>query len=222
MHHCGSWRIKDQLGVTCYCISLLMCSTYFRHEYVHHQELATIQLNHHIGHIFLGSLCVGDSVRLVWSGTGHADQLCNMDSTPTQPHWISNTHRTKKNTTNVLIQQNSRKFLMMNILISETCWSHKKLNEIASNKILLLLNYINKTLLFLILKNETITLKRCLWNFPLPPTKGSLMHTVNAGLQFTVPISQSFIFKISLCSVLAAPSCQFRPTTFEQTETDVK
>ena len=33
----------------------------------------------------------------------------------------SNTHRTKKNTTNVVIQQNSRKFLMMDILMSETC-----------------------------------------------------------------------------------------------------
>jgi len=27
VHHCDSWRIKDQLDVTCYFISLLMCST---------------------------------------------------------------------------------------------------------------------------------------------------------------------------------------------------
>ena len=27
MHHCSSWRKKDQLAVTCYFISLLMCST---------------------------------------------------------------------------------------------------------------------------------------------------------------------------------------------------
>ena len=33
----------------------------------------------------------------------------------------SNTHRTKSNTTNVVIQQNSRKFLMMDMLMSETC-----------------------------------------------------------------------------------------------------
>jgi len=46
--------------------------------------------------------------------------------------WISNTHRTKNNTTNVIIQQNSRKLLMMDILMSESCWSHKKLNKIAS------------------------------------------------------------------------------------------
>jgi len=46
---------------------------------------------------------------------------CNTDTTPTQPHRISNAHRTKNNTTNVVIQQNSRKLLMMDILMSETC-----------------------------------------------------------------------------------------------------
>ena len=58
LHHCDSWRIKDQLDVTCYFISLLMCSTCFGHYYIHHQELATILLNCHIGRIVLGSnLC---------------------------------------------------------------------------------------------------------------------------------------------------------------------
>ena len=42
-------------------------------------------------------------------------------------------HQTKNNTTNVVIQQNSRKLLMMNILMSETCWAHKKWNKIASD-----------------------------------------------------------------------------------------
>jgi len=27
LHHCDNWRIKDQLGDTCYFISLLVCST---------------------------------------------------------------------------------------------------------------------------------------------------------------------------------------------------
>jgi len=58
---------------------------------------------------------------------------CNTDTTPTQPHRISNTHRTKNNMTNVVIQQNSRKFLMMDILMSETCWAHKKWNKITSD-----------------------------------------------------------------------------------------
>jgi len=54
---------------------------------------------------------------------------CNTDTTPTQPHRNSNTHRTKNNTTNVIIQQNSRKLLTMDILMSETCWAHKMWNK---------------------------------------------------------------------------------------------
>jgi len=42
-------------------------------------------------------------------------------------------HRTKNNTTNVVIQQHSRKLLMMDILMSETYWAHKKWNKIASD-----------------------------------------------------------------------------------------
>ena len=50
-----------------------------------------------------------------------AEAACNTDTTPTQPHRNSNTHRTKYNTTNVAIQQNSRKLLMTDILLSEIC-----------------------------------------------------------------------------------------------------
>ena len=82
MHHRDSWRIKDQLDVTCYFIPLLICSTCF--------------------------------------GQTSCASACNTDTTTTQPHRNSNTHRTKNNTTNVVIQQNSRKLLMIDILISET------------------------------------------------------------------------------------------------------
>ena len=44
-----------------------------------------------------------------------------------------NTKRTKNKTTNLAIQQNSRKLLMLDILMSETCWAHKKWNKIASD-----------------------------------------------------------------------------------------
>jgi len=57
----------------------------------------------------------------------------NTDTTPTQPHRNSNTHRTKNNTTNVVNQQSSRKILMMDILKYETRWAHKKWNKIASD-----------------------------------------------------------------------------------------
>ena len=58
------------------------------------------------------------SLRLFFWITAEA---CNTDTAPTQPHRNSNTHRTKNNTTDVVIQQNSRKLLMMDILMSETC-----------------------------------------------------------------------------------------------------
>ena len=31
VHHCNSWRMKNQLDVTCYFISVIMCSTCFGH-----------------------------------------------------------------------------------------------------------------------------------------------------------------------------------------------
>jgi len=73
----------------------------------------------------------------LWLG-GYCPQIpqaeaCNTDTTPTQPHRNSNTPRTKNNTTNVVTQQNSSKLLMMDILMSETCWAHKKWNKIASD-----------------------------------------------------------------------------------------
>ena len=58
---------------------------------------------------------------------------CNTDTTQTQPHQISNTQRTKNKTTDVVIQQHSRKLLMMATLMSETCWAHEKWNKIASD-----------------------------------------------------------------------------------------
>ena len=96
-----------------------MCSTCFGHLYIHHQELATILLNYHIGRIILGSMCVGGQCG--WVGVVSVLQAEASETSPTQPHRNSNTHRTKNNTTNVVIQQNSRKLLMMDILMSETC-----------------------------------------------------------------------------------------------------
>ena len=64
---------------------------------------------------------------------GWGTSACNTDTTPTQPHRNSNTHRAKNNTTNVVIQQNSRKLLMMDILMSETCWARTKWNKITSD-----------------------------------------------------------------------------------------
>jgi hypothetical protein len=86
------------------------------------RSLRFFLLNYHIGRIVFGSLCVGDSVWLGWSGIRVAGWSTE---SPTQ--------RTKNITINVVIQQHSRKLLMMDILMSETCWAHKKWNKIASD-----------------------------------------------------------------------------------------
>ena len=48
----------------------------------------------------------------------------------------SNTQRTENKTTDVVIHQYSSKLLMMDILMSETCWAHNKWNKIASDNTL--------------------------------------------------------------------------------------
>ena len=45
----------------------------------------------------------------------------------------SNTQRTEKKTTDVVIHQQSRRLLKMGILMSETCWAHNKWNKITSD-----------------------------------------------------------------------------------------
>ena len=67
-------------------------------------------LNYHIGRFVLSSLCVVDLVRLVLRSARVATRAL-----------LSNTKRTENKTTDVVIQQHSRKLLMMDILMSETC-----------------------------------------------------------------------------------------------------
>ena len=95
-------KTKDQLDVTCY--------FYF----------TSYALNMFRTLIYPSSGAYDYSVELPhWSCV--LAEACNTDTTPTQPHRISNTHRTKNKMTNVVIQQNTRKLLMMDILMSETC-----------------------------------------------------------------------------------------------------
>ena len=76
-------------------------------------------LKYHIARLVLNSLCVGN---LVWLGLSRARaSACNTGTTQTQPHHISITQQTENKTTDVVIQQHSRKLLMMDILVSETC-----------------------------------------------------------------------------------------------------
>ena len=58
---------------------------------------------------------------------------CKTNTTQNQLHQFCNTQRKQNKTTDVVIQQHSRLLLMMDILISERCWAHKKWNKIASD-----------------------------------------------------------------------------------------
>ena len=49
------------------------------------------------------------------------------------PELQAEAQRTENKTTDVVIHQHSRKLLMMDILMSETCWAHKTWNKIASD-----------------------------------------------------------------------------------------
>ena len=74
------------------------------------------------------------SLRLFWWTTS----FCRLKPAKRAPPKISrtkssNTQQTENKTTDVVIHQHSRKLLIMDILISETCWAHKKCNKIASD-----------------------------------------------------------------------------------------
>ena len=134
MHHCDSWRIRDQLMslfIKFYFTSSML--NMFRTLIHPTSEACDFSILSPHWSCVLVSMCVGVSVWLVWVVSVLQASACNTDTTPTQPHRNSKTHRTKNNTTNVVIQQNSRKLLMMDILMSETCWAHKKWNKILSD-----------------------------------------------------------------------------------------
>ena len=113
-------------------MSLAILFHFFNAQHVSDINISIIRIlqifYYNIGCVFLVR-CVLE-IRCGWGGVVSVLQACasacNMDTTPTKPHRNSNTHRTKNNTTNVVIQQNSRKLIMMDILMSETCWAHKK------------------------------------------------------------------------------------------------
>jgi len=82
-------------------------------------------MNYHIGRLVLSSLCVD-----IWWCS-----FCRLQPAKRTPPNISrnkssNTQRTENKTTDVVIHQHSRRLLKMDILMSETCWPHNKLNKI--------------------------------------------------------------------------------------------
>jgi len=127
-----SWRIKDQLDVSLAILFHLLCAQHVSD--INISIIRSLRL-----FCWITTLVVLFLVRCVlefrcgWFGEVSGLQASATDNIPTQPHRNSNTHRTKNNTTNVVIQWNSRNFLIIAILMYETCWAHKKWNKIASD-----------------------------------------------------------------------------------------
>ena len=109
------WRIKDQLDDICYFISLLIA-----------QHVSDIN----ISIVRSLRLCCWISTSVVLFSVRCALEIwCGR-------FWVVPVLQAEAqlcNTTDVVIQQHSRKLLMMDILMSETCWAHKKWNKIISD-----------------------------------------------------------------------------------------
>ena len=118
-------------------------------------------------------------LRLIFGGVRFAGFSLQHGHYTKQPHQISNTQRTENKTTDVVIQQHNRKLLVMDILISETCWAHKKWNKIASD-IKLVFYFSNITMM-----HGPINIRFC---------EGIATHTLSSP----VPIAPSPLFFICL------------------------
>ena len=130
--------------------------------------------------VFLFSVrCVLDSCASAW----------NTSTTKNQPHQISNPQRTEKKLTDVGIQQHSHKLLKMDILMSETCWAHKKWNKIPSDIELVF---------------HSSTMYRGLYN------NHPVLSDCNKSWNFSRDFRKIFIYQISQKSVQRWPNCSMR------------
>ena len=85
-------KTKDQLDVTCYFYFTSYALNMFR-TLIYPSSGAydySVELPH--WSCVLGSMCVGVTVWLGWSGVCVAGLACNADTTPNQPHRNTNTH----------------------------------------------------------------------------------------------------------------------------------
>ena len=90
-------------------------------------------VNYHIGHFVLGSLCVGDLVRLGLKNVrvaGFSLQPGNY-SNPTAPNLQHTANQERHDQCGK--QHHSRELLMMDIVMLETCSAYKKYNKISSD-----------------------------------------------------------------------------------------
>ena len=114
------WRISDQLDVTSYYVLFhFLCAQ-------HVSDINTSIIRSLRLFYCITTLVVCSCIRVAGF-----NQLHGYHPNPTTPKFQHTSNQ--EHTTNVVIQQNSRRLLMMDILMSETCWAHKKWNRISSD-----------------------------------------------------------------------------------------
>ena len=101
------------------------------HQWFTPQLECDLAVHAHFGGVVVCRHCLS-RIRVRFAGWS-TTSACKTNTTQNQPHQISNTQRTENNTTDVVIQQHSRRLLKMDILMPETCWAHKNWNKIASD-----------------------------------------------------------------------------------------
>jgi len=141
----------------------------------------------HWSYVF-GLMCVGVSVKLCFS---LQHRYHSNPTTPKLQHTSNQEH-----TTNVVIQQNSRKLLIMDILMSETWWAHKKWNKITSD-------------IKLIFYSSAITMKHSFslqHRYHSNPTTPTLQHTSNQEHTTNVVIQQNS-HKLLMMDILMSETC---------------
>ena len=107
------WRIKDQLQGTCFYFTSNVLNMFRTLIYPSSGPCDySVELPHWSYCSWFVVCWSFGVVGLEWY------PCCRLKPTPTQPHRNSNTYR---------------KVLMMDILTSETCWAHKKWNELTSD-----------------------------------------------------------------------------------------
>ena len=99
------------------------------------QNLVPVTLNAIINYNYNYKLrLVFGGVRFAgWSTTTVVLQTAKRTPPNISRNKSSNTQRTENKTTDVVINQQSRRLLKMDILISETCWAHNTWNNVASD-----------------------------------------------------------------------------------------
>ena len=105
-----SWRMKNQLDVTCYILFHLLCP----------QHVSDFNIS-----IFVLVVFVLQAEAVLQPAKRTPPNISRSKS--------SNTQRTENKTTDVVIHQHNRRLLKKDILMSETCWARNKWNKIASD-----------------------------------------------------------------------------------------